>query len=563
MFAFTDIEEIKKVILKPKNKDFLKRGIEIKKQHQLHICGVGKDDFIEKLVGYENEKALELRKQNSFYFTVPIMANSLKPVDKIFSAKGTLKYFEFADNSAEQVFKDILKQEKVEDFIFQRWKNITFYDPNGLFYFEISKDGTRTYPTYKAVDSLYDIDFISQTEINYVIFQPEKIDANTIAYRVVDSRFDYQILRRNGDFSIDINNTIPNYFEKVPAFFTSNRIDKTNNYNFDTWISEGIILADSYFKDASIHEVYRIKQGMPYVWEVARACTVCKGAGVTEEGETCPSCLGSGIANDRRDVGDKIVINPSMSEKELRPVAGYIQPDLETWKQQEATLNNIELKINAAIWGSDSGDMVKTKSANTTAFEVSVTEQSKSDKLSIIAANLEICEKEIYKYYAKFHFPTKFKDVIIVYSQRYNLKTAEELFTHYINAKTNNVNSTMLDLIYEEYLNILYDKNKIELDRAYIKLYTKPFFHYTSQELLLMSVPKKDYYKNMYYDKFVIDFELKKPLYLSNITEVNAALELYINQLGVLNSDTEIMTSQSNFNSNTMQKKEQNEVQNK
>jgi hypothetical protein len=525
---FQSIDEIKDKILHPENRDFINRGQEIKCKHELHVNGIGLDKFLKKLIGVENPKALALRKQLTDTFTVPIISNALKPVDKVFSARGTYRYYDFSDNGeAEMKFKEILKAIQLDVFISQKWRNLSFVDPCGLIMLEVEEDGISVEPCYESIDCIHSIEFESQTRIDYVIFTPE-IESNVSTYRVIDDAYDYIVIRKGDNFAIDQEKTIKNVFGYVPACFISDRFDKKEDDCFDTYISESMVSCDQYLRDASIHEVYKVKQGFPYVWEISVACSKCGGSKVDDVGETCTLCSGTGIGNQTRDIADKIVINPDMADKDLRPVAGYIQPDLETWKQQTENLKSLEFRINAAIWGQDSAEVNRQNVRNTTAFEISVSKQGQYDKLTSISKCAETIEKFITDLIGKFYFPTLYKSSSINYSKRFNLQTPEEIFTHYIDAKKNGVNSTILGTIYEEYLNVLYENNKIELDTNLMKLWTKPLFHYTGKELSEFSVDENDYKKNIYYDEFIVEYEKTKPLYLSTIEEVQTKLDQFV-----------------------------------
>ena len=91
------------LVEKPKNKPLLDRAREIYVSHRLHLKGEGLQEFLAKIEGYENEDQHTLRKKLANPATVPVYAKETDLMNKVFSAQGFSRYFQFKDSMQEQV----------------------------------------------------------------------------------------------------------------------------------------------------------------------------------------------------------------------------------------------------------------------------------------------------------------------------------------------------------------------------------------------------------------------------------------------------------------------------
>jgi hypothetical protein len=76
-------------IKKPKNEALIQRACEILKTHQLHVKGIGLQEFLSKIEGYENDTQAKLRQTLAKATTVPLFGKEMDLMSKVFSAQGT------------------------------------------------------------------------------------------------------------------------------------------------------------------------------------------------------------------------------------------------------------------------------------------------------------------------------------------------------------------------------------------------------------------------------------------------------------------------------------------
>jgi len=527
---FENVDQIGEVIENPRNRDALDRGIEIKDKHLLHTTGIGLDNWLDIIQGIENEDAVSLRRALANANTVPDMAQVIRPMDKVFTAKGGAKHYFFSNENNELIFRNNIlgnawNGQSLNDWMQEVWKEKVNIDPFGLAFIEVSnKVADQTNLTYKSVYDIYDIEYLNTTNIEYVIFQPELLEKGIKKYRVVDDAFDYTVMQDGENFTIVEDETYPNYFGIVPAVILSNNTDKVLNKTKTTWVWESMIPADDKLLDATIHKLYKIIQGKPYVWEYERACNACV-KGYKDNGEKCDICGGSGQAKNRSVTDIFIVPIPQEGEQPITPPVGYIQPDIKTWKQQEETLEMLGVRMFTATW-SGASFVEKTKT-NTTAFEVSVKKDPENNKLSRVSSNAELVEQAITDMLGSFHYPDTYEGSIIRYGKRFSIMDSSDLWEIYKSAVQSEAPPETLNQILTEYYYTLYENNNQELKRALNILSTKPFFHYNPKQVKEFEPLKIDYFKYLYYDQFLVNYEKTKMIHDSSIEEIQEALNTF------------------------------------
>lgn len=522
------IEQIIQFIKNPQNKEWIERACEIHEQHELHVkgemdCVLSR---VQKIVGIENKDALELRKQLAKPFTMPVLANAMARFKRIFSAKGTVKDYKVSTEQGKQNLIKILEDEGLDEYISQKWATNVENDPNGLIFFEVSKDGARCYPTIIESEALHDIGILNQTRIEYIIFKPVQTEYGKKEYRIIDDSFDYLVIEDKDNYTIDPLRTIPIFegWGRVPAFINSNRYDIQEFENYNSYIFEAITDLDIYFENATVKAVSVLKSAFPREWSIAVACQVCNGAGVVPTGEVCPSCKGSKNGNKHLDAADVIVFNPEMHEKDPRPAAGIVPRPIDILEYQDKNLENIALRIHNAIWGGES-NAVK-KSLDKTAYEISVNEQSVYAKLDMKSKGADIVETEMTNYFGLFYLGAAYQGCNIVRSNQYNFQTKEEAFNNYQIAREKKVNSTILTQLYADYLSTAYERNPNEFRRDLKQLQIKPFFHNTPDELITWTwLNDIELCKNIYFEEFVMLMELTKPLFEYSTEELIIKLQ--------------------------------------
>ncbi len=540
------LQEIKKYIEQPQNADFIKRANEIRKKHELHVNGMHVTKWLDKIEGIENDDYKSLREALAQPITLPECNRIITGENKVFTARGGGRFYDFSNDRDKDNFKQFIKEvrkgQPMHKFMQNDWKRYVNYDPSGILLVEIHPESEELEITYKSSESLYDIGFESATKIEYIIFNPVTDEQGNQIYRVIDDSFDYLIKQEQTGITIIEDETFQNPWEFVPATFISDRIDKKSTA-FDTHISESMIYADDLLLDYTIYKIYKLKMGIPYVWEYESQCSTCKGSGyithTNGNDSTCGTCKGTGYDNHNRSVADiKILPLPEEGEPAIIPPAGYVQPDLETWTKFEDTMQSEAEKMYSAVWGETA--IVNRERNNVTAREVEIRENSKESKLNDISENAERVEKRLTDIYGLYYFPGTYQGAIINYGRDYYTKSSDELIKEYQEALEKELPTSNLNDILERYFHTIYGRSPQRLNSAIIELKAKPFYHWQPDKIQAAGVNEIDYLKNLYFDEFKVWYEQNKEFFgVSTLEDVQKELDTWIVQK-VPNNNTNI-----------------------
>jgi len=531
------LEEIKFFINEPQNKELLERACDIRRKHELHVCGIGLDDYIDKIQGVENKSAVSLRRSLGKVITQPELNKIIAVENKIFSARGGGRFYDFSNDTDQEIFKSKTLQNvksgmPIKTYMQKVWKELVNIDPMGLIMAEINQEA-EIYLTYKSSESLYDIGFDSATDIQYIIFKPsQNKEKDAQIYRIIDDSADYLVMQKGKEISIIENEFYINPWQFVPACFISDRMDKKSN-GFTSHIEEALIYADDMLLDYTIAKIYKVRLGIPYHWQYKFQCPTCEGSGhmiIDDKEQSCSACEGTGNSNKSRDIAEILILPiPEEGDIPLAPPAGYVQMDLQYLTNINQIIDSEAIKMYNSIWGSLAS--VEIDRRNVTATELGVRETSKEYKLNEISDNEENVEKFITDIFGKFHFPGSYQGAIVNNGRNYDLKTADELLNDYQEGIKNNLPTTELTEILENYYHSIYNRNPKKLNEAIIKLKVKPFFHWQPEKLQAANVNQIDYLKNLYFDEFYVWFEQNKgDMGFSTIEIVQAELDKWIIQ---------------------------------
>lgn len=528
--VFKELNEIVKLICNPKNGDAIAYSRNNSKQHQRHISGKFLSEYLKQQAGFETDAEYSLRKENTQPYTKAIMEGVMKPFDKIFSARGGSRNIDISDNLRLDFAKklnNVARGLSMREYMQTIWKPLVNIDCFGLlmvnsFLNEFGEKDSKV--VYKSSFDLLDIGYSSFQKIEYIIFEPIELkvgEKKYLLYRVFDDNYDTMILFHGNDktklesyTAIEVGESFHGYksFENVftlntettvvPAIFISQRANAYDLKVNDTWISEAIPYANDFITDKLNNNLYKLKQGFPYVWEYATACPMCKGEGTIDVDKTCPKCDGTGVNPNRRISDRYIVPVPEEGDQTITPPAGYIQPDLETWKKQEETLDRLKKDIVESVWGN--GTSVNNLTGKATATEVIVKAEPQMDRLELISNNAEIVENFITNLLGFYYYGNSFKGANIQYGKRYDVKSTTELWNEYLSSKEKDVDTFLLNELLAEYYYSLYKNAPEQLEKSVKALKVKPFFHLSIEQLnnIREFVVQSDYLGNLYFDSF-------------------------------------------------------------
>lgn len=491
--TFETLEEILQLIEKPQNKLLP----EMVKQHNvlnMLVNGVGVDNYLEKIEGYENDNQRVLRKKVA-KSTKHIFTAILRSFDKVFTSRGGSTFIDLPEGQQAQmkdILANILYGQSLQDWMRTNWKNKFITDPNGLVYFEVEDD--QTYPTYKSITSILDYK-VDGIRPEYVIFKSHKEDDTGQYYRVVDDTFDRMVLVKDKSITEVTDETFINYFGFVPAVTCSDITDP--NYDMKQSPIDGVTeLALEYLRDMSIHSIYKFLHGYPIFWRLVSDCPVCKGTKMFN-GKVCYACGGTG-KKLTKDVSDIIGIEiPRGDEQMITPPAGYISPDIAAWTEQRNELDWLYAAMNFAIWGTHNRDEAK----NETATGRWIDTQPVNDRLNEFADTAEGIMTEGVNAIGIFHFPN-WKPAQVAIGRRFQIEPPDVLMKNYTEARIKGLPEHTLTYMLMQYYQTEFAAQPVQLAKITKLMKVEPFVHYTAFQLKDMNVPAEDYKAKLFFTEW-------------------------------------------------------------
>ncbi len=465
-------------IIKKGQPKFIKEAKEKQAVLNVHVNKRGVEEHLQKVEGFENQEQFELRKKfaisNKF-----MIANLLRPVDKIFTAKGGSKIYNV---SGEKTKKELIK--KLQDvrygYSLRKWiqmiqANKFYSDPSGLVFFEVSKDGLKTYPTIKSIQSIRNYSTEGRV-VDWVLFEPFKKyreDGNEMPgeyYRFFDDQYDY-IFFRDGDLIKRVEK-LENNWEKVPAIVNSNILNDELKYS-DSPLDLVIELAEKYLRTNTIKSIHEFLHGFPFFWMYMKKCKSCKGAGWVGE-EKCKPCKGTGAVL-KKDVSDVMLLNTPKTKDSptIAPnVAGYVVPPLEIPEEQRTELNFIWMLMSFTMWGTSHED-----SENPTATAAFLNVQPKNDSLEFFTDAFQDMEQKMVDLIGEFYYKEAYKGNSTAYGRRYLVEDPEKIWEKYVKAKNNGSPKSTLNHILSQYYQseFMNDPEMLSIMLKGMKL--EPFLH--------------------------------------------------------------------------------------
>jgi hypothetical protein len=574
-------DQIKHFILNPQNKEIIDFQVKLKEKHELHIAGLGIDKFIEKVDHIENEAYLEVKKNLKNTITVKAFEKVLRPKDKILTAKGGTVIYEFDqenDKESEQILKKTLEDlnyngHSLKSYTETIWLDYGIWvDPMGITLVEYLYEDTEIFfngeqttvkektdkikidyiSIYERINgkifvNVHDFEYKSFNQIEYLILnegtlikQVDDKEKKYKVYRVIDDEKDELWLQDQDepeDIQLKLLSSIYHGFGKVPALFNSNRVDKKSiNKWFTTYCAEALIVAKDYLNDYIDFRIYKKKLGIPRLWEFKVTCRRCNGAGEIEnllndggydEGKrysTCPSCKGERHDKERvlTDITQLDILSGEFQSN--IPPSGAVTLPTEIQEQLRKELDEMEFDLAEVVWGQ--GSAVDKERKNTTAFEISVRNEGKIDKLRAIEKNKVLWQSTIINIIGKTIFPNKFTGVIITPATQFIVLTPTESRQVYLESKKADSSEPQLTKLWIDYLNAEYESDPISFERQIIIMLLTPMFHFDLLEAWDKLTPQERLIKKNL-DKYIYRYETDEGSILISKKDPKKLQEIY------------------------------------
>lgn len=440
--------------------------------------------LISKIEGVESPQKANIRKKYSraikdFYERL------FAPIDNVFSATGGVKEFHIKNETDLKTFINKLSKIKggqsLETYIQDVFIPLLNIDPNGLIFLEYTTDENevKAYPTYKNISSIRNYELNGQ-KCEYVLFNP--IQNNDLKiWRLVDDEFDYEIIEKNNEFTINEENTTLNEVLKCPAVVISNIKHVKENYRISP-IDSIIELSKEYARDQSIKTLSKKINGFSTPWRVVSTCKSCNGSKKSTDGSECGECNGYGYYKGK-DVTDVITIDkPRANEPNILPnIAGHISPPMDYLQYINKELDWLENKANLTHWGTSTFE-----ESNKTATGKFIDVQPKINRLYRYSRSAEYMEWRLTEMLGNLFINSHDGESnisTIHYGYNYIVEPLSVLVEKYTTARKENIATTILDRQLKEIITSKF-KNDIEQLRVeLLKSTVEPYVHMTIKEV--------------------------------------------------------------------------------
>lgn len=502
-----DNDQIKTLIENPFNQSIK----DWQKEHKvldIYYNGGDVSSELEKVKNYENNEQKKLRDKIA-RSTKDFLSNLLNPLNKVFTASGFNSEIEISSEEALKNFTNHLEELpegiSMTKWMENYWKEALVTDPNGICFVEVEdkEEDPKAYPTYKSILTIHDYK-VKWGVFEYVIFDYGKRKLNNSevhVYRVFDEIKDGLYYIKNNELKEYLEagketSIIEHKYGFIPAVLCSDIVDKKTNGR-KSFINKIDEVLKEYMRDSSVHSIYKFLHGFPIFWRYAAKCTTCLGTGkIVKESSTttpkekvpCPTCSGKG-QKITSDVSDGVSLPiPNKDQPKLAPdIAGYVQPDLDTWQKQLDEMKEMKSDMHFALWGTYTNDDVKAETA-TARF---IDEQPVQETLKSVSTTAESIESRLIEFQGKIMYGEMFKSANIKYGKRFLIETPDVLWNRYLNAKKDQAPITTLDYLYKQFIMAEYHNDKSMMDAKLNEFYIEPFPHYSLSDLANIATPKQ------------------------------------------------------------------------
>ncbi len=498
-------EDIIKYIEAPQSEDVINKSADLSKSLNIHINGIGVDEYLTQVNNFESEEQFKVRKEITISQKY-VFHSIVRIINKIFTAKGGSNYYQLGEKAKDKdlELELISKLKDIKGVPLRKWiqnKGLNKYlvDPNGIFLIEHKLvDGQKLcYPTYKSVSSIHDYK-LNGREIDYVIFRLEQQEVDGVVkqiYRLYDDEKDLFFTISNNE--VEILESYPNPWGKVPGVVIGDFYH--NEFNiFDSRFSIGIELAKKRLNTESVKAAYEYYHGFPLTWQLLfKKCIPCNGSGYIK-GKVCTSCHGSGY-DLNKDVSKILGIIPPQSsdDPKLTPdVGGYIQPDIETWQEQRKELDWLEKKLQYTLLGS----YIQEKADRETAVSRFIDVQPVNDTLNDFADWVENTEKPLTDFMAKYYY-NNYIGCSINLGRRYMIEGPDELWEKYEKARKAGAPTEKLDDDITEYYEAKYANDAKTLQIQKKLFFVNDYRHLTIAEAK-QNLPWEEFLRRLLYDSW-------------------------------------------------------------
>jgi hypothetical protein len=489
--------------------EWVEQAREDTKRLRVHLHGTKQQtaDYLDKIEKYETFGQYEARRKSATP-NKALFSELLRPVDKVFDAKGGAKHYNVKSDKLLKEFRDRIADieggRSVTDWLQQIWIDKFMTDPSGVIFMEWEQTGQERviYPTFKSIDTIRNYSRDGR-QVEWIIFEPVQIkDSDTKLARVVDDVSDRYYDVTDADNPKLYEGDDPHYIEyllpvgHVPAL-VSGAMESADLKRVISMLDVVLDLADHYLRTTSVKNIHEFQHGIPVYWEYQSNCPKCNGTGMAAGGKNCDACGGTGVYA-RKDVTDKKVIRiPANDQQKITPdVAGFVEPSHQTWEQFRTEQRELIKQIHSAFWGTHR----KEESSNDTATGRFIDQQPVNDKLSTIAGIIEATEEWIIDTAGEFWMSKIYHGCSISYGRRFLIEPAAAVWEDYQRARKEGAPESALDYKLIQYWQSELRDDALGMAYQMLMMQVEPFVHMTVQQVLDSDlIPAEDKMMKLYF----------------------------------------------------------------
>ena len=515
--------------------DRIAKAIRYSKELNMHVTGLGVEEYTEIFNKYESLDNRELReellKSNKSVFSF-----LLRPLDKIFTAKGGSISYNLQDNRLETLkdyVSDISDGLDIKTYLKKKVKAQYVIDPNGLVMIDIDNEGNLDTRIIRSSQIHYYNN--RGNKIKEIIFAPYKDDTDDKDtkeyYRVIDSLTDSIYIKEGDEVFLDESSVIQNFLGYVPAFILGDTYDP-NSELFLSIIDCVLEDANEHLRDVSVKVVHKLSHGYAKYWQYPESCTTCGGEGeIKSKNDSnavidiiCPTCLGGKVKN-HKDASDlTIVAIPDKDDPILAPnIAGYINPSIEIWQQYKEDIIGLKNEMHQTLWGNYFSENTKNETATGRQLNV----QPETERIVGISNTFSSIHEFLLTAYGAIALFDKNYKAQVKYGTRYLMESPDEVLKRYTEAKEKGlpqlVQNDLLDVFYQTQ----HSNNNVEYQKIKKLLATDPFPDLTPTEVKDLGVEGEDLLKKIYHSQWINQLNEAKKVFMT-LEELNKDLTEYV-----------------------------------
>lgn len=496
------------------------------KELRANVTGKNAKEYLTELPQFERDELRDERLK-MMLSNVNVLSSTLKPRNRIFSAKGGVEHFIITDQQKEKEFRAYLDnvtqglsyKQWIQQFAMRR----NDYDPNGIILFEKNSKG-KVYPCFKSILDIHDRQLCGRTP-EYLILKlcskeidklkkNKQLSANvnnkTDIFRVIDDTTDRLFYKDK----LVPNSNIPSFYAPNFPGIVSSNIPSDEDGIFYSPINDAIELLRKLTLHDSLYNVVFARQAFPKEFMQRFPCPNCQGTGSVNS-VTCPECHGNKIMLSQKHSDTLIVDWGEEANKNIpNPPMGNVAAAVDTLEFFDDDIEKLKDIIYYVIWGMYKSDKISSIRAGVTREAVGSNIEPTAYQAMLNSQPMVTQLVEFSKWYidiyrfgvnlmGKTYLGKKyFQGCAILGGDRFMIESPDATWDRYLKAVKAQAPLSELDSILTEYIENKYCNNPILYRKYMLLLGVEPFLHYTIEQVEAFDIPIIQKMEKIYYSSW-------------------------------------------------------------